>query len=92
MAASRDTPSKNPVINAWRRFARFLAAQMPKGLFARALIIIIAPVVLLQSIVAYVFMERHWQMVTQRLSASVVHDIAAVIDVMERDRSPAALE
>jgi hypothetical protein len=41
MAASRDMPSKNPVINAWRRFARFLASQMPKGLFARALIIII---------------------------------------------------
>lgn len=82
----------NPISNAWRRFASFLAAQMPKGLFARALIIIIAPVVLLQSVVAYVFMERHWQMVTQRLSASVVHDIAAVIDVVERDRSTAALD
>ena len=92
MAAKRDVPSTNPLINTWRRFARFLAAQMPKGLFARALIIIIAPVVLLQSVVAYVFMERHWQMVTQRLSASVVHDIAAVIDVLEHDRSPSALD
>ncbi|MEN9755554.1 MAG: hypothetical protein RLZ07_1936, partial [Pseudomonadota bacterium] len=51
MAAKRDAPSTNPLINAWRRFARFLASQMPKGLFARALIIIIAPVVLLQSVV-----------------------------------------
>ena len=92
MAADRNTVSDNPAIALWHRFARWLAAKMPKGLFARALIIIIAPVVLLQSVVAYVFMERHWQLVTQRLSAAVVHDIAAVIDVMERDRSPAGLQ
>ena len=34
---------------------------MPKGLFARSLIIIITPVVLLQALVAFVFMERNWQ-------------------------------
>ena len=54
---------------------------MPKGLYARALLIIIAPMVMLQSVVAFVFMERHWNMVTQRLSAGVVQDIAALIDV-----------
>jgi two-component system osmolarity sensor histidine kinase EnvZ len=54
---------------------------MPKGLYARALLIIIAPMVILQSVVAFVFMERHWNVVTQRLSASVVQDIAALIDI-----------
>ena len=48
-----------------------VAGRMPKGLYARSLIIIIAPMVLLQSVVAFVFMERHWQTVTQRLSAAV---------------------
>ena len=67
----------------YRRIARWLASRMPKALFTRALIIIIAPMVLLQSVVAYVFMERHWQLVTRRLSAAVVHDIGTVIDVME---------
>ncbi len=33
------------------------------------LLIIIAPMVVLQSVVAFVFMERHWNLVTQRLSA-----------------------
>ncbi len=42
---------------------------MPKGLYARALLIIIVPMVILQSVVAFVFMERHWNLVTQRLSA-----------------------
>ncbi|WP_223385646.1 ATP-binding protein [Oricola cellulosilytica] len=56
---------------------------MPRGLYARSLIIIIAPMVLLQSVIAFVFMERHWQTVTQRLSTAVTRDIAAIIDVIE---------
>ena len=56
---------------------------MPKRLYARSLIIVIAPMILLQSVVAFVFMERHWQMVTQRLSQAVTRDIAAIIDMIE---------
>jgi two-component system osmolarity sensor histidine kinase EnvZ len=63
--------------------ARALARIMPKGLYPRAMVIVIAPVVLLQSVIAYVFMERHWQTVTQRLSSSVSSEIAALIDVYE---------
>jgi len=69
------------VADGWRRMARWLNSVMPKGLYARALLIIIAPMVILQSVVAFVFMERHWNVVTQRLSASVVQDIAALIDI-----------
>nr|WP_246188781.1 ATP-binding protein [Nitratireductor arenosus] len=56
---------------------------MPKRLYARSLIIVIAPMILLQSVVAFVFMERHWQTVTQRLSTAVTRDIAAIIDLIE---------
>lgn len=66
-----------------KSFAHWLANRMPKRLYARSLIIIIAPMVLLQSVIAYVFMERHWQMVTERLSTAVVHDISAIIDILE---------
>jgi two-component system, OmpR family, osmolarity sensor histidine kinase EnvZ len=54
---------------------------MPTGLYARALLIMIVPMVVLQSVVAFVFMERHWNTVTRHLSAAVVQDIAALIDV-----------
>lgn len=54
---------------------------MPKGLYARALLIIIAPMVILQSVVAFVFMERHWNLVTKHLSAAVVADVAALVEV-----------
>ncbi len=65
------------------RVATFLHDLMPKGLYARALIIIIAPIVILQAIVGFVFMERHWELVTKRLSASVIHEVAAVVDLIE---------
>ena len=67
----------------WNRFWRFVSRYMPKRLYARSLIIVIAPMFLLQSVVAFVFMERNWQTVTLLLSQSVVRDIAAVIDLME---------
>jgi two-component system osmolarity sensor histidine kinase EnvZ len=63
-------------------FAR-LVDLLPKGLYARALIIIIAPIVLLEGVVAFVFMERHWQTVTRRLSEATVRDIAALIEIFE---------
>jgi len=56
---------------------------MPKGLYARALLIMIVPMVLLQSVVAFVFLERNWNTVTRRLSSAVVRDIAALIDVYQ---------
>jgi len=68
------------VADGWRRLSRWLNGFMPKGLYARALLIIIAPMVILQSVLAFIFFERQWSEVTQRLSAGVVHDIGALID------------
>jgi two-component system osmolarity sensor histidine kinase EnvZ len=74
----------NRVGAAWDQLGRLTKRVMPTGLYARALLIIIAPMVVLQSVVAFVFMERHWNLVTQKLSAGVVADIAAVIDFYRR--------
>ncbi len=91
MVAARDNVAEMPT--SWRARARAIGGWlfshalagagnlMPKGLYARALIIIIAPIVLLESVVAFVFMERHWQAVTRRLSEATARDIAAIIDV-----------
>ena len=49
----------------WRRALRAPSAgTMPKGLFARALLIVIVPMVILQSAIACFFMERHGRLVT----------------------------
>ncbi len=65
----------------YRRISGAIGDQMPKGLYARALIIIIAPMVLLQSVLTFVFLERHWQTVTRHLSTVTVQNIAMLIDI-----------
>lgn len=70
-------------LRGYHAVARLLRNILPKGLYARSLLIIIVPMVLLQSVVAYVFMERHYQQVTRRLSQAVTQDIAALIDIYE---------
>jgi two-component system osmolarity sensor histidine kinase EnvZ len=64
-----------------RALGRKLAAVLPKGLYARSVLIVIAPMVILQSVLTYVFMERHWQLVTRRLSTVLTQDIGALVDL-----------
>jgi two-component system osmolarity sensor histidine kinase EnvZ len=61
----------------WRRIVKIL----PEGLYARSALIVIAPMVILQCVLTYVFMERHWQLVTNRLSTALTQDLAAIIDL-----------
>ena len=77
------------VANIWRALARRIASVLPKGLYARSLLIVILPMVLLQSAVAYIFMERHWQLVTAQLSAAVTRDIAGLIEFHKAMPGPA---
>ncbi|MER8376561.1 ATP-binding protein [Mesorhizobium sp. M1406] len=81
--SARATRPLKAVPRAWNRFWRLVSLYMPKRLYARSLIIVIAPMILLQSVVAFVFMERHWATVTQRLSQATVRDIAAIVDLIE---------
>ena len=81
------------IVSCWQRvralvqqFSAKLLSRLsdrlfPKGLYARALIIIITPIVLLEGVVAFVFMERHWESVTRRLSEATARDVAAIIDL-----------
>lgn len=86
------TPETGSLAARYRRFrehpivVRLLglgSEMLPKGLYARALLIIITPIVVLEGVIAFAFMERHWQAVTRRLSEATARDIAAVIEVYE---------
>jgi two-component system, OmpR family, osmolarity sensor histidine kinase EnvZ len=52
---------------------------MPRGLLGRGVIIIVAPIVLLQAIIAYVFFERDLDTTTRRLARDVAADIAMLV-------------
>lgn len=67
-----------------RRSSRRLKRMLPTRLYTRSVLIVIIPMILLQTVVAAVFMERHWRMVTERLSEGVTRDIAAIIEMIEQ--------
>ena len=68
----------------WRRGARSLADMLPKGLYKRSLLIVILPMVLLQTAVTFAFMQHHWELVTRRLSEAVARDVGALTDLYQR--------
>jgi two-component system osmolarity sensor histidine kinase EnvZ len=72
------------------RMERAIGRLLPKGLYARTLIIVIAPMVLLQSVLVFVFMERHWDQVTRRLSTATVQDLAMLAATYEAGPRDAA--
>jgi two-component system, OmpR family, osmolarity sensor histidine kinase EnvZ len=68
----------------WRRAGRGLAEMLPKGLYKRSLLIVIVPMVLLQSAVTFAFMQHHFELVTRRLSEAVARDVGALTDLYQR--------
>src|ERR1700685_829930 len=59
--------------------AQFMKRFLPRGLFGRSLIIIVAPMVLLQGVVTYVFFERDLDATTRRLARDVAADCALLV-------------
>ncbi len=61
------------------RPAGLLKRALPRGLFGRSLIIIVAPVVILQAIVSYVFFERDIDAATRRMSRDIAADVSFLV-------------
>ncbi|MDJ0609612.1 MAG: ATP-binding protein [Kiloniellales bacterium] len=65
-----------------------LKRLVPRSLLGRSLLIIILPLILTQVIATWVFYNRHFDNITQRLSDGVAGDIAAVIRIMGPQPTP----
>lgn len=61
---------------------------LPKGLYWRTLLIIVAPAALLQIIITLVFLDDHWQATSKRMSQGVASDVALIIQLYERNPTP----
>jgi two-component system, OmpR family, osmolarity sensor histidine kinase EnvZ len=75
------------------RFNRFLERYAPTGLLYRSLLIMITPIVLLQTIMAGIILDRHWDNVTKVLGRSLASEIGLLTDQYDRsDKSEAAIK
>ncbi len=62
----------------------FIKRFLPRSLLGRSLLIIVAPLVLLQMISGTIFYQSHWDKVSLRLARGLAGDVASVISLMRR--------
>src|SRR3990167_8845799 len=56
-----------------------LKTYLPKSMLGRSLLIVLAPLVLVETISAYVFFDNHWDHVTKALANTLAGDVATVV-------------
>ncbi|MFN0194936.1 MAG: ATP-binding protein [Aestuariivirga sp.] len=81
-----------PRAGLYYRFNRLLENWLPAGLYKRSLIIMIAPMVLLQTIMAGIILERHWDNVSRVLARSLAREIALLVELNTKGESLAEIE
>ncbi len=72
-------------------FNRWLERYAPTGLYQRAMLILIVPVLLLQGLMAVFILDQHWDNVTKILGRSLSREIGLLVELYEKsDKSDAA--
>lgn len=61
---------------------------MPRSLFGRVSLILLTPLVLVMAITTFVFIDRHWEDSTQRLSQNIAGDLAALVEIRRSSNWP----
>ncbi|MEL6687783.1 MAG: ATP-binding protein [Pseudomonadota bacterium] len=71
---------------------KLLRQLTPKSIFGRSVLIIILPIIIMQTIVAYIFFNAHWATVTANLTQSVAASVAVATELYDRDPSEQSAE
>jgi two-component system osmolarity sensor histidine kinase EnvZ len=69
----------------------WLKQFMPRGLYGRAALILVVPIVSLQLVVSVAFLQRHFEDVTWQLTSALGHDLRLVSDHLQADGVEAAM-
>lgn len=63
----------------------WLKRSMPRGLYGRAALILILPILVLVVVVSLVFFQRHFEDVTQQLTRGIVLELREVVEQLETE-------
>jgi len=66
-------------------FFRWLKRYLPRGLYTRAALILILPVVTLQLVISIVFIQRHFEGVTRQMTQSATREVRLLLDAIPND-------
>lgn len=62
---------------------------LPQTLFGRSLMILALPMLLLQLMAGFFFLDRHWGSVTEKLAFAVAGEVRLISDALAAERTPA---
>ena len=83
--------TEQPQQSIYNKFNRWLERYAPAGLYRRAMLILIVPVLLMQIIVAGFILDHHWDNVTKVLARALSRDVGILVELYNRsDKSEAA--
>ncbi len=71
---------------------QWLKQYMPRGLYGRAALILVLPVLVLQVVISVLFAQRHFTDVTEQMTRSVMREISVVFDTVSGTDEPAILD
>jgi two-component system osmolarity sensor histidine kinase EnvZ len=54
---------------------------VPRGIYARAALILIVPVLAVQLVVSSVFIQRHYENVTEQMALALTLDLNLILDL-----------
>ena len=63
---------------------RAIKSMMPGALFARGLLILLLPLLLLQLLTTYIFYERHWDSVVRNISSATAAEVMMLVREYDR--------
>ncbi len=67
----------------WSPLRKHLKRYLPKSLFGRALIIVLVPILGLQGVAAGLFVQRHYDRITEQMASAVAHELNYAISSVE---------
>jgi two-component system, OmpR family, osmolarity sensor histidine kinase EnvZ len=76
----------------YSRFNRWLERYAPTGLLRRAMLILVVPVLLIQGLMTFFILDRHWDEVTKVLGRALSREIGLLVELYEKsDKSQASI-
>ena len=69
-------------------FGLRLKRILPRSLFGRTLLIIVLSTLITLAAATFVFFDRHWTTVTNRMAYALAGDVAAVVELMHESKTP----
>jgi two-component system osmolarity sensor histidine kinase EnvZ len=87
-----EAPALAPPRTRRRDWSGWLKRAAPRSLFGRALLIVVLPVLVLQTVVSALFIERHYDRITRQMAAFVAAELNYAVGLVEAAPDAAAAQ